>query len=108
MRLRRPHDNAVKQGVSARRGPFVAHLPGVEALALGVLRAVDEGLPAGDIARELALAVLRSEASDSAPWVRAVAVLEGGALRMRHAVELAGVVLEAVGAELVADERDAG
>lgn len=31
----------------------------------------------------------------SAPWSRAVAVVEGGPLRMRHAVELAGLVMEA-------------
>ena len=72
--------------------------PLVEALAGELLRAVDEGLPAGTVARELAVAVLRSAPTDSPPWHRAVAVLEGGPLRMRHAVELAGDVLEAVAA----------
>ena len=67
--------------------------PGASALAL--LRAVDEGTPAGDLARALALDVLRAAAPDSAPWRRAVAVLEGGPLRMRHAVELAGLTLDA-------------
>ena len=43
----------------------------------------------------LALDVLRSAPADSAPWARAVAVLEGGPLRMRHAVELAGLVVDA-------------
>ena len=38
---------------------------------------------------------LRGAGADGAAWNRAVAVLEGGALRMRHAVELAGFVLEA-------------
>ena len=56
---------------------------------------MDEGAPAGTMARELAIEVLRYAASDSAPWWRAVAVLEGGALRMRHAVELAGLVIDA-------------
>ena len=49
------------------------------------------------MARELAIEVLRYAASDATPWRRAVAVLEGGALRMRHAVELAGLVIDAVG-----------
>ena len=39
--------------------------------------------------------MLRVAAPDSAVWARAVAVLEGGTLRMRHAVELAGLVTEA-------------
>jgi hypothetical protein len=50
-------------------------------LALDLLRAVDEGAPAGELARSLAMAVLRAAAPDSAPWCRAVAVIEGGALR---------------------------
>lgn len=69
-------------------------LPGE--LALGVLRAVDEGAPAGAMARQLALDVLRVAPADGALWQRAVAVIEGGALRMRHAVELAGMVVDAV------------
>lgn len=48
------------------------------------------------MARELAIEVLRYAASDATSWGRAVAVLEGGALRMRHAVELAGLVIDAV------------
>jgi hypothetical protein len=63
-----------------------------------LLRAVDTGEPAGELARTLALDVLRAAAPDSAPWLRAVAVLEGGVLRMRHAVELAGDVLLAMDA----------
>jgi len=68
---------------------------GLPARAMELLRAVDEGTPAGELARALALDVLRSAAPDSAPWSRAVAILEGGPLRMRHAVELAGLVMEA-------------
>jgi hypothetical protein len=49
------------------------------------------------MARELAIEVLRYAAPHSAPSWRAVAVLEGGTLRMRHAVELAGLVLDATG-----------
>lgn len=64
-------------------------------LAMELLRAVDAGTPAGALARSLALDVLRSAPADSAPWARAVAVLEGGPLRMRHAVELAGLVVDA-------------
>ena len=81
---------------------------GVERLrgvALELLTAVDEGRPAGGIARELAVEVLRAMAPDSAPWRKAVEVLEGGPLRMRRAVDLAGLVLDAIGAELAADEH---
>lgn len=67
----------------------------LRARAMELLRAVDDGSPAGELARALALDVLRSAAPDSAPWSRAVAILEGGPLRMRHAVELAGLVMEA-------------
>lgn len=49
------------------------------------------------MARELAIEVLWYAAPYSAPWWRSVAVLEGGTLRMRHAVELAGLVLDATG-----------
>lgn len=69
---------------------------GLRARSEELLRAVDEGTPAGELARALALDVLRSAAPDSAPWSRAVAILEGGPLRMRHAVELAGLVMEAM------------
>jgi len=68
---------------------------GLPARAAELLRAVDEGTPAGELARALALDVLRVAAPDSAPWSRAVAILEGGPLRMRHAVELAGLVMDA-------------
>lgn len=68
-------------------------------LAEGFLRAVDEGHPAGPLARTLSVEVLRSMAADSAPWVLAVEVLEGGPLRMRRAVELAGQVFEAAEVE---------
>lgn len=63
-------------------------------LAAQFLRAVDVGEPAGGLARQLALAVLRVTAPDSPAWNRAVEVLEGGPLRMRHAVELAGDVID--------------
>lgn len=33
-------------------------------------------------------------APDSAPWRKAIEVLEGGPLRLRRAVDLAGLVLE--------------
>ncbi len=69
--------------------------------ALDFLRAVDEGQPARPLARELAVEVLRRAAPDSAPWLRAVDALEAGALRVRVAVDLAGLVLDA---ERVADE----
>lgn len=65
-------------------------------VALELLRAVDDGRPAGPLARGLAVEVLRRSAPDSAPWLRAVDVLEAGALRVRVAVELAGLVLDAV------------
>jgi hypothetical protein len=65
-------------------------------LAVALLEAVDIGAPAGQLARALALDVLRVATPDSAPWARAVAVLEGGPLRMRHAVELAGLVVDAL------------
>lgn len=68
---------------------------GLSALSLELLRAVDEGRPARSIARELAVEALRSSTPDSAPWLRAVAVLEAGALRVRAAVDLAGLVLDA-------------
>lgn len=65
--------------------------------ALELLHAVDEGLPVAPPSRSLALAVLRSARADSPPWLQAVGVLEGGPLRTRRAVELAGCVLDAVG-----------
>jgi hypothetical protein len=69
---------------------------GLRATSVQLLRAVDEGAPAGELARALALDVLRVAAPDSPEWARAVAVIEGGPLRMRRAVELAGLVVEAV------------
>ncbi len=63
--------------------------------SLDLLSAVDEGRAAGPLARALALDVLRAVEPDTKPWLLAVAVLEGGALRMRHAVELAGALVEA-------------
>lgn len=74
------------------RGEVAGPLRG---LALDLLRAVDEGLPAGAAARELAVEVLRRSAPDTAAWTKAVDVLEGGPLRARRAVELAGLVLDA-------------
>ncbi len=77
----------------------------LRASAEELLRAVDEGTPAGDLARTLALDVLRVAAPDSPPWHRAVAILEGGPLRMRHAVELAGLTLDGAAAD---SEQQAG
>lgn len=104
-RLRSPRGNAGFQGVFARRdGSMTVKAPGdpvevppveaPEALALELLTAVDEGLPAGPVARALAVSVLASKDPLTAPWWRAVEVLEGGPLRVRRAVELAGMLLE--------------
>jgi hypothetical protein len=71
-------------------------LAALRPLALELLTAVDEGRPAGDLARSLALDVLRAAAPDTVAWNIAVRVLEGGPLRIRHAVELAGLVVEGV------------
>lgn len=67
----------------------------LDALALDLLGAVDEGRPAAPLARELAVATLRSSTPDTAPWLRALDVLEAGALRVRVAVDLAGLLLDA-------------
>ncbi len=66
---------------------------GLEGVALALLAAVDEGAPAADLARALAVAVLAVEPPGSARWSTALAVMEGGALRTRRAVMLAGEVL---------------
>ena len=76
------------RGVMGDSDPFVT-----QSLARDLLLAVAGGHPAGDIARELALAMLALEAPHTALWLRAVAVLEGGPTRMRDAVHLAGDVL---------------
>ena len=78
---------------------------GLRGVALELLTAVDEGRPAGPVARELAVEVLRQTAPDSAGWTKAVEVLEGGPLRMRRAVDLAGLVLDVIGEELAAGEH---
>ncbi len=75
--------------------PVTDSPPDLADVALGLLRAVDEGRPAGPMARGLALEVLRRSTPDSAPWLRAVDVLESGALRVRVAVDLAGLLLDA-------------
>ena len=67
------------------------------------LSAVDDGHPIGAPARALAVEVLRSTAPDSPPWHLAVTVLEGGPLRARNAVELAGRVLDALDVEAVGE-----
>ena len=69
----------------------------LRASATDLLLAVDEGRPAGPVARQLAVDVLRLVPPDSPPWLLAVTVLEGGPLRMRRSVELAGLVLDLVG-----------
>jgi len=88
---------AVLQGVFASHDRPVTDSPAgaLSDVALDLLRAVDDGRPAGPIARGLALEVLRRSAPDSAPWLRAVDVLEAGALRVRVAVDLAGLLLDA-------------
>jgi hypothetical protein len=63
--------------------------------AATLLRAVDEGLPTREPARALAITVLRKAHPDSRAWALAVAVLEGGPLRARNAVDLAGEVVDA-------------
>jgi hypothetical protein len=68
----------------------------LRAVALDLLTAVDEGHPAGPVARTLAMTVLRHAAPDSLAWLRAVDVLEGGPLRARRAVDLAGLLLDAL------------
>jgi len=83
----------------AEEGP----VEGLRGVALELLTAVDDGRPAGGIARGFAVEVLRSMAPDSAPWRKAVEVLEGGPFRMRRAVDLAGLVLDATAGELAAD-----
>jgi len=100
-RIRNAPDNAAPQGVSAQSGQRVASTTpgggvrdGVDGIALELLLAVDEGRPAGDAARALAVAVLATEAPGSSRWGAAVAVLEGGPLRVRRAVMLAGELLE--------------
>lgn len=95
-RLRRPQENACFQGVFARGDEPTTDSSPLSSCALALLHAVDEGTPAGPIARELAVAVLRRCPPDSPPWSLAVAVLDGGPFRMRRAVELAGLVLDAV------------
>ena len=73
--------------------PRCAPSEGLDALALAVLCAVDEGTPAGLPARALALAVLATEPPGSPRWTAAVEIIEGGPLRVRRAVMLAGEVL---------------
>lgn len=86
----------------------------LRALALDLLGAVDEGRPAGPVARDLAVEVLRQLVPDSAGWAKALDVLEGGALRVRRAVDLAGLVLDAIEMEeqqeqvVRHDEEEAG
>jgi len=81
----------------ANSWPISGGLAGLRERALTLLRAVEEGRPAGAIVRSLALDVLRGCVPDSPPWVLAVSVLEGDALKMRHAVEMAGWLVEAIG-----------
>jgi len=96
-RIRNATDNTTPQGVSARWGLTVGVISppaeGLEGVALALLEAVDEGAPAADLARALAVAVLAVEPPGSARWSTALAVMEGGALRTRRAVMLAGEVL---------------
>lgn len=66
----------------------------LRALALEMLSAVDRGAPAGDLARSLAVEVLRGVPPTGEAWALALSVVEGGPLKMRRAVELAGWVVE--------------
>ncbi len=97
------HENKAFPEVVASAWPISAPFATLHDVALVLLRAVDEGLPAASPARDLALVVLRSAAPDSAPWALAVKVLEGGPLRARHAVELAGGVLDTIAASAFDD-----
>ncbi len=63
-------------------------------MALALLQAIDAGTFRAEVARALAVEVLRAFPPDDPAWTRAVAVLEGGAQRVRHAVELCGLVLD--------------
>lgn len=105
-RIRNAPGNAAPQGVSAHlpsiRPPIEPPAEGLEGAALALLRAVDDGAPAAELARALALAVLATEPPGSKRWTAAVAALEGGPLRTRRAVALAGEVLE--GAECVSPD----
>jgi hypothetical protein len=65
-------------------------------LARGVLAAVDEGRPPGDLVRALALATLATIPPGASLWLRAAELLEAHPQRLRRAVLLAGEVIEAV------------
>ena len=65
--------------------------------AFALLEAIDSGAPIGAPARALAVSTLRVTAPDTAPWWKAIELLEGGPLRARRAVDLAGQVLDALG-----------
>lgn len=96
-----PEDSAGRdQPVTNEAGPL-------RALALELLRAVDEGLPAAGVARELAVDVLRRSVPDTSAWTLAISALEGGPLRVRRAVELAALLLEEAAAIDAATERTA-
>ena len=86
------HENKAFPEVVASAWPISAPFATLHDVALVLLRAVDEGLPAASPARDLALVVLRSAAPDSAPWALA-----------RHAVELAGGVLDTIAASAFDD-----
>ena len=77
------------------------HLP--RSLAEALLLALEDGAPVAPLARELAVAVLAGTPPGSPPWAKALVVIEGGPARMRHAVELAGWVLDATDDEAVRD-----
>ena len=86
--------------ISGGHGPFVGHVTAIDALrrhAFALLEAIDSGAPIGAPARALAVSTLRVTAPDTAPWWKAIELLEGGPLRARRAVDLAGQVLDALG-----------
>lgn len=100
-RIRNAHENAAPQGVFVHSPPI---RPPIETSAEGapgpaqhaawaLLRAVDAGAPAADAARALAVATLAQEPPGSRRWRLALAVMEGGPLRTRRAVVLAGEVV---------------
>jgi len=91
-------------GVPAVRDVPVTHSPprggDLQRFALDLLRAVDEGLPCAESARALAVEALRRMPPDSRGWNLALSIVDGGPLRARRAVDLAGLVLDEAAADV--------
>jgi len=88
---------------NARVGPMLGvtgsaggALEALANLARETLTAVDEGRPAADLVRALALATLATLPPGASLWLRAAELLETHPQRLRRAVLLAGEVIEAV------------